>query len=743
MATSKKSRRRRGALIPTSPRPKPSARKGVETPKIPLSLRLRGLMARRETLGTLVLCLLVGVAFYPATQAGFLWDDVIFTDSEPIRSPSGIWRIWLVQNAIDREGHYWPLLYSTFWLEHKLWAFDSVGYHVVNTILHLANVLLLWRILHRLAIPGAWIAAALFAVHPTHVEPVAWVIARKDLLATLLSFASILAWIRFTETSRKASYLQSLGFYVASMLCKSTAVTLAPIFLVLEWWKKGRITGIDLLRVAPFFAVGTWITLADLAFYQSRDASSFSHTFFESTLIAARAFWFYLGKLFWPGELAVIYPRWEIDVTDPLAWGYVVAGLALAAALWFFRSRIGRGPLAGALFYVITLLPVLGFVGYSYMQFSFVADRYQYLSGVGPIVILAAVAVTFVNRLPRAVKIGAATSTGLALVLLGFLTWKQAEHYESELTLFRHIVSLNPEAYAGYANLAKGYLDAGSNEEAREAALAAVELEPTHGDAHINLAVAYGRLGQHDDAETHYRRALEILPYHREALNGLSEILIIKKRYKEARRVLSVTLEGLPNYAPAYAELGDVLLAMKKYDEAIETLERAISLGLRPIKESKIRVSLGRALEVKERPEEARAQYQTALGINPDHWGAVSFLTKMLFEEKSYEEAEGRLRDFIQRKPNDIEAHYNLGVVLGHAGQFEESRRNFNLVLAINPDHAGSQTGLTWLEGKEKENGSDPQSDPAPSAPDPQSDPAPSAPDPQSDPASSAPDPQK
>ena len=708
MAAGRKTRqRRRGGPIPASPRPASSPgknpAKNAGGSKTPLHQRLREVIVTWKALGILVLCLLATVAYFPATNAGFLWDDVIFTDSAPIRAPFGIWPIWFVRDAIEREGHYWPVLYSTFWLEHKLWGLDPRGYHIVNVFLHLANVLLLWRILQRLAIPGAWLAAALFAVHPTHVEPIAWVIARKDLLAALFSFASILAWIHFTDTSRKGlSYLQSLGFYTASMLSKSTAVTLAPILLVLQWWRNGRITSTDLFRVVPFFLVGTWITLADLAFYQSRDSSSFSHTFLESVLIAARAFWFYTAKLLWPTELAVIYPRWEIDVTDPLGWGYVAAGLALATVLWFFRHRIGRGPLAGALFFVIILLPVLGFVGYSYMQFAFVADRYQYLAGAGPIAVFAGIAVTLAGRLPQAARIGAAVAAGLMLALLGTLSWKQTEHYENEITLFGHIAGLNPKAYSAYTNLSKGLLDVYRNEEALAAAISAVGNWPNHSDAHVNAAVAYGRLGQLEDTERHYRRALEIMPQHRAALTGLSEFLLFSNRPREARQLNLDMIEKSPNFAPAYAQLGEVLVAMKRYDKAIETLEQAISLGLRPVKESRTRVNIGKALRAKGQEDAAETQFQNAFQLSPKNWSILSHLTIQLFDQKRFEEAAVHLRGFLEHMPNRVEAHYNLGLVLGHSEQFAESRQSFNRAIELDPNHESSKAGLIWLQGEEQ-----------------------------------------
>ena len=198
---------------------------------------------------------------------GFVWDDNLCIKTDPVRDISGLWQIWFSPGAIENEGHYWPLVYTTFWLEHKLWGFDPTGYHIINVMLHLANTLLLWHLLRRLVVPGAWIVAAVFAVHPLHVESVAWVIERKDVLSGLFYLGAALVWMRFVEQPSRGRYAWSLALYAAGMLSKSIVVTLPVSLLIWHWWKQGRVTSTDLLRLAPFFAVGLAITIGDLSFY--------------------------------------------------------------------------------------------------------------------------------------------------------------------------------------------------------------------------------------------------------------------------------------------------------------------------------------------------------------------------------------------------------------------------------------------------------------------------------------------
>ena len=294
----------------------------------------------------LALALLVVVSYFPALQGGFVWDDVIFAEEPVIHSPGALRSIWFSPSDID-ENHYWPLVYTSFWLEHRLWGLQPAGYHAVNILLHLLNCLLLWRLLLRLKVPGALLIAMVFAVHPLHVESVAWIIERKDVLSALFYLGAVLAWLRFVEVERVGHYLLVALLFAAGLLSKSVVVTLPLALLIVQWWRSGRVTLLDLLRVAPLMVIGVAITAADLAFYRERNPLELGYTLAERMLIAGRALWFYAGKLMWPAELAVIYPLWEIDARSLAGWGYVAAAAGLALALWLLRERLGRGPLAG------------------------------------------------------------------------------------------------------------------------------------------------------------------------------------------------------------------------------------------------------------------------------------------------------------------------------------------------------------------------------------------------------------
>ena len=589
MGRTKREKRRkahRARPAAASPPPKHEARAGRPAAAPSPGLAGPGSEAARQRLvAAAVLGGLVVAAYFPAFLAGFVWDDRIFTGTPLVRDWSGLWRIWFSPAEIENEAHYWPLLYTTFWLEHKLWGYAPAGYHVVNVLLHFANTLLLWRLLARLAVPGAWVVAAVFAVHPLHVESVVWIMERKDVLSGLFYLAAFSAWIRFVEETRpkrrRRSYLLALALFVLGLLSKSIVVTLPAALAIWHWWRQGRVTGADLHRLAPFFAVGLAFAVADVAFSNTREPVSLGYSMIERVLIAAHALWFYVGKLLWPADLAVIYPHWEVNLADPREWGYVAAAVALAAALWLLRRRIGRGPLAGALFFAVTLAPVLGFVDYGYMQFSFVADRYQYLAGIGVMAVLAGAAAHGAGKLPEVGRKGAMGAAGVVLIVLGTLTWRQAGIYRDGVTFFSHVIAHNPTAREAHRNLGEALTREGRWEEALAAFRIAVELAPEEAREHSNVGAALIKLDRMDEAEEPLRHALALNPRSTYALQNLAAMEVMRQRYGEALGLYRRLAEVSPRNPSAHHGLGTALFYLDRLDEALDALERALALDPR------------------------------------------------------------------------------------------------------------------------------------------------------------------
>ena len=607
--------------------------------------------------------------------------------------------------------HYWPLTYTTFWLEHKIWGLAPAGYHVVNVLLHLFNSLLVWRLLLRLAVPGAWVAAAVFAAHPMHVESVAWIIERKDVLSGLFYLAAVLVWLRFLEQSRPWRYSLALLLFAAGLLSKSIVVTLPVALLIVQWWKEGCITVRDLRRLAPFFLVALVITAVDFFSYGSR-LGSLDYSLPERMLLASRALWFYAGKLVWPTDLAVIYPRWDISLGDPWAWLYLAGATALAAALWFLRHRLGRGPLAGALFFAVTLSPVLGFVNFGYMEYSFVADRFQYLAGIGVMAVLIGAAVHGASRLSAGLKSGAAGLLVVVLALLGTTTWRQTRIYRDEVTFFSHIVSRNPEARSAHFNLSIHLARAGRPEEALAAARMAVENRPDQAKDLAILGSALIRTERFVEAEEILRRALEIDPAHKNSRRQIANMLRVQGRREEALEAYRALLEIDSNYAPAYAYIGDLLVQLHRYAEAVEPLSKALTLiNAAPSLTADLPTPgfvhelLGTALRELGRPQSGEAHFRRAMQLNPRNMAEREQLARSHFRGKRYRQALELYRTLLENDPDEASTHADIGTTLYYLDRTEEAIRSLERALALDPSLESARNNLEKIRKRIRQQG--------------------------------------
>ena len=691
------SKRKRLALR-ESASPKASAPGAAETGESRSSLvpgqttRFLDMFSSRDALAALALSLLAGICYLPAMLwGGVVWDDFIWMGSRAVTEWSGLGDIWSWPSRIYREMHYWPLTYTTFWLEHKIWGLEPAGYHVVNVLLHLLNSLLVWRLLLRLAVPGAWVVAAVFAVHPTHVESVAWIIERKDVLSGLFYLAAVLVWLRFLKQPRPWCYGLALLLFAAGMLSKSIVVTLPAALLILQWWKEGCTTVQDLRRLAPFFLTALIITGLDLYSVSSRHGS-LDYSLLEGMLIAARALWFYAGKLVWPTDLAVIYPRWEISPGDPWAWLYLAGAAALAATLWFMRHRVGRGPLAGALFFAVTLSPVLGFVNHGYMQYSFVADRFQYLAGIGVMAVVIGATVHGVGLLTGRLKLGGAGLVVVVLALLGTATWRQAGIYRDGVTFYQHIVSLNPQARSAHNNLSIQLDKAGRLEEALAAARIALEKRPDDPKALARLGAALIHTERFVEAEEVLRRALEIDPDHKRSRREMATLLRVQGRREEALDAFRAVLEIDPWYAMAHAYIGDLLVQLQRYEEAVEPLSKALRLikAARAVTpdlptEHSIHVLLGTALRELGRTRTAEAHFRQALSLNPRNMDALEQVAAAEFRRRRYREALELYRTQLEIDPDKAATHVNIGAALFYLDRTEEAIRSLERALELDP----------------------------------------------------------
>ncbi len=516
------------------------------------------------------------VAYVPAIQGGFVWDDDDYlTGNQALETAEGLSGIW---TELGTTRQYYPLVHSTFWLERKLWGLDPRGYHAVNVALHVLGALFLWRLLEHLSIPGAWLAAALFALHPVHAESVAWISERKNVLSGALYLAAALAYLRFDRLRQRSAapaavwfvYSISLLLFTGALLSKTVTGSLPAALLLLLWWKGREIRLRTIAPLLPMLALAAplgWLTIWMEKHSVGARGPDWELSLIERCLIAGRALWFYAWKLAWPHDLTFIYPRWEIDAAA--LWQYVppTAAAIVLLSLWAARERLGRGPLVAVLFFAGTLLPALGFFDVYPMKYSFVADHFQYLASIGLIVLAAAAGRRFLIPISL-----------LLLPTLGWLTWQQGRIYAGEEVLWRDTLRKNPSCWMARISLGNVLERSGRTPEAIAQYSMALEVDSDNAMAHNNLGVALFNEGRIDEAATHFDRAFEIEPDDAMVHANLGDVARVRGRLDDALSHYRQSLRFAPNHAMNHYWIGTIELERGNRAAAIEQLEAALRI---------------------------------------------------------------------------------------------------------------------------------------------------------------------
>ncbi|MGA2069956.1 MAG: tetratricopeptide repeat protein [Sedimentisphaerales bacterium] len=493
-------------------------------------------------------------AYMPAIlQGGFIWDDDLYvTDNPALTAPDGLRQIWL--SMAPPPPQYVPLVYTTicttFWIEHQLWGFNPAGYHAVNVGIHCINVLLLWVILRRLGIPGAWLASAIFALHPVQVESVAWITERKNVLMAFFGLLMVLCWVEYVfgnKDGRKAIllYAGSLLFCALANLSKATACTIPAALVLILWLKGSPITVKCLLEIVPYVAIGFGTGLL-VIWRESRLGTGFLNLGLQAAdkiIIAGRALWFYLWKLVWPVNLTFSYPRWNIDATDAWQYGWPVSFAAVIVVGWLLRKRTGRGIMTGIIFFPAMLFPMLGFFSLYTFVYTFVADHYQYLACIGPIAIVAGIAGTVYRKSGENAKFIIAAAAGVLLITLGVLTWRQCGIYKDSDTLWADTLEKNPDSWMAHGYIGLSLFKQGKFDEAlihydKQLELASYlkKIHPmAYSDVYYHKALIFSAKDRLGDAAEQYKKSLEVDNNSALVHYCLANILVKQGKVEEAK----------------------------------------------------------------------------------------------------------------------------------------------------------------------------------------------------------------
>jgi tetratricopeptide (TPR) repeat protein len=589
--------------------------------------------SKRDWFFCLLLAVVTMLAYHPAWHGGVLWDDDAHIGGPELRTLDGLRRIWFVPRTTQQ---YYPLLHTSYWLQQKLWGDSITGYHIVNLLLHIGCVVLVLRIVRFLRIPGAELAATIFALHPVNVETVAWIAERKNTLSGVFALAATLWYLRFDENRSRRSYALALGLFLLGLLSKTAIVTLPLALLVIFWWKRGAISWRhDVVPLIPFFffsaAAGwmtRWVEYGNIG-YRAR---MLDLSLLDRCLIAGRAFWFYLWKLLWPSNLMFVYPRWEISAAVPWQYIFPLAVLVLLGILWSLR-RWSRTPLAGVLVYMVLLLPSLGFANIYFFLYSFVADHWQYLACLGIITPCASGIVLLATRL----KSGYAwLEPGVTLVIGGvmfLLTWQQSRIYNNAETLYRTTIAHNPACWLAYDQLVDILYQANRIPEAMNLFKDELRIKPAV--AHYSLGNALLRKGRTSEAIDQFTEALRINPDYAEAHNNLGYALLVTGRTSAAIEQCKEALRIDPTYAHAHNNLGNALAQTGRASEAIDHYKQTLRMNPNS---ADAHSNLGAALAQMGRISEAIEELKAAVRINPNNIDARNNLIYVEGLQKSNQE---------------------------------------------------------------------------------------------------------
>jgi tetratricopeptide (TPR) repeat protein len=573
----------------------------------------------------------VFLAYQPVWHAGFIWDDDVYvTDNELLVAPDGLRRIWF---SLDSPSQYFPLTYTTFRIERAFWGLNPAGYHGINLFLHVLNALLLWRLLKRLNTPGAWLAAAIFALHPVHVESVAWITERKNVLSLFFSLLSLLAWLRFTEARRPRPwyfYAASIACYSLALSSKTTACTLPAALLLILWWKQERLGWPRLAQIIPFLVLGAGMGLLTVwweRYHQQTQGELFAFGFRDRLLIASRALWFYGGKLFWPTHLAFSYPRWKIDGANPLAYGWLAACAISVPTVLQARRFLGRGLEVAVLFFAATLAPVLGFIMLYTFAYTFVADHYQYVASIGPIALAAGgLALVFKKPICSRIAFLRIPLCAALLLMLGALTWRRSSLYADSDTLWRATLTENPDSVLALVNLGSELMRR-DVDEATALFKRALQVQPDDAVACYNLGNALLQKGQADEALVFFKRAVKSAPSDPVAQYNLGVALFQQGRTDEAIEYFQKAVFIRPKYVAAHFNLGIALFQTGRGTEAVLHFQDALKTQPDFVD---AHYNLAIALSAQGRLREAETAFRDVLKFQPDHLDALDHLAWML-----------------------------------------------------------------------------------------------------------------
>ena len=676
----------------------------------------------------ILLFVLVFWVFLPTLRNGFVnLDDNVYVYENP-RVQAGLTLENLRWAFANLEAGFWhPLTWLTIMLDCQLYALRPGGHHLTSVLLHVANTCLLFLVFRRMT-GATWrsaFVAALFALHPLHVEPVAWAADRKDVLSTFFWMLTMLMYVRYAQTGSRAEgrgpiakaaeptfaprlsashlpalifYLLSFLFFVCGLMSKTMVVTLPFVLLLLDWWPLQRVQlktqdsrlktlGLLLLEKLPFFAAAMVCGL--LTMHAEKGVGALPTTF--DVPIPGRianallSYLRYLGQMIRPTHLAVFYPYPRAFPAGTIIAAAVLLLLISAGAWWGWRRRPWLA--FGWIWYLVTLLPVIGLIQVGSHAH---ADRYTYVPLIGVFAVLVW-GVHDVTKRWRYQPLVLCLVGGAVTSLCVVLTRQQIGHWKESETLFRHALAVTQDNELAHNNLGTALARQNREDEAITHLREALRLMPDNSDFQNNLGTALARQGQLDEAIPHLREAVRLARNDAGAHFNLADALTWKGRLDEAIAEYQTAIKLNPNEAATHGNLGNALAGKGLFDDASTQYQQALKLNPNS---ADVRNRLGTMLGVRGRLDEAASQFREALRLDPNNAEAHCSLGIALVRQNRSNEAVTHLEAALKLNPDYAEAHCNLGVALVNSGRLDEAIQHLREALRLKPDYADAQNNL-------------------------------------------------
>lgn len=626
-----------------------------------------------------VIALACAWVYSPSLHGDWLWDD-----------DTSVWKNTTVQNPLYSFHKFWvapdgadyfPLTATGFWLQWQIFgpapntpqdqipaAMEHLktGYHAVNIALHIAGALLLWRLMTAMKLPGGWLAGMLFAVHPIGVESVSWISELKNTLCQPLFLLAAIHFVRFDDAERElgdwdsrsvwGNYALALACFLLAMLAKTSVVMFPVVILLYAWWKRGRIGPLDIVHSAPFFLISLLLGLMTIYYQHGRAVGQEKmpiEGLFPRLAIAGMAIPFYIWKTIWPFDLLPIYPQWQVQ--PPRLWQFLPWPLMAAAVAWLFmqlrpagRPCWARNVLFALGFFVLMLLPILGFITISYMRITWVCDHFLYLPMISLIMLGTAAAATWVATAEAREQRVAVTSAAAVVMLLAFATFRYAHVWFNEDKQWTHTLASNPDAWQAHNRLGAWKAARGDIKAAHEHFKNSSRLRPDLGETHNNLGTTHLQQGNRDEAIAAFERAAAVTPHVPLFRVNLLNALVESGRLGQFDARFR---EMLDNEDPAAL---DFLVVLGQQAMATENAAKAAAQA--------------------NRPEEAKQAAAAAAAC--------------------FEIAAAKYRMVLDKHPRNAVGWNNYGVMLMKHGKRQEAIAAFGRALEINPALLDAQMGL-------------------------------------------------